>query len=193
MLKIVAGISGLLSQVVAVIILVVVLVKSPWFRWLEHNLSILGVEGSARVLFNVGIGIAGILGIVFAVGLRDSVVSGGSVGWVGIVSLALGSAALAVIGLVPRTTALPHNIATVAFFVLIALAVCLVGVQFLLEGRLVGGILSIAAAVFIIGFQVIPWPTEGGAIPQLLSCVPWSVWTLVFSVRLLVGGLGSSA
>jgi hypothetical membrane protein len=193
MLKIVAGISGLLSQVVAVATLVFVLIKSPWFRWLEHNLSILGVEGSARVLFNVGIGIAGILGIVLAVGLWDCVGSGGSAGGVGIVSLALGSTALAVIGLVPRTTALPHNIATVAFFVLIALAVCLVGVQFLLEGRMVGGILSIAATVFIIGFQVIPWPTEGGAIPQLLSCVPWSVWTLVFSVRLLVGDLGSSA
>jgi hypothetical membrane protein len=193
MLKIVAGISGLLSQVVAVATLVFVLIKSPWFRWLEHNLSILGVEGSARVLFNVGIGIAGILGIVFAVGLKDSVVSGGSVGWVGIVSLALGSAALAVIGLVPRTTALPHNIATVAFFVLIALAVCLVGVQFIMGGRLVGRILSIAAAVFIIGFQVFPWPTEGGAIPQLLSCVPWSAWTLVFAVRLLVGGLEGTA
>ena len=76
---------------------------------------------------------------------------------------------------------------------LIALAVCLVGVQFIMGGRLVGGVLSITAAVLIIGLQVFPWPMEGGAIPQLLSCVPWSAWTLVFSVRLLTGGLEGGA
>ena len=193
MLQNMAGISGLLSQVVAIGTLAVVLARSPWFRWLEQNLSVLGVEGSARVLFNVGIGVAGILGIVFAIGLGRSSVASGTVGWVGIISLALGSAALAIIGLVPRTTELPHNIATVAFFVLIALAVCLVGIQFIAGGRLVGGVLSIAAAVLIIGLQVFPWPMEGGAIPQLLSCVPWSAWTLVFSVGLLTGGLEGGA
>jgi hypothetical membrane protein len=188
MLQNMAGISGLLSQVVAIGTLAVVLARSPWFRWLEQNLSILGVEGSARMLFNVGIGVAGILGIVFAIGLGRSSVAAGTVGWVGILSLALGSAALAIIGLVPRTLSLPHNIATVAFFVLIALALCLIGIQFVMGGRLVGGILSIAAVVVIVGFQVVPWPTEGGAIPQLLSCVPWSAWTLIFSIRLLACG-----
>jgi hypothetical membrane protein len=170
---------------VAIGTLAVVLARSPWFRWLEQNLSVLGVEGSARVLFNVGIGAAGILGIVFAIGLGRSALAAGAVGWVGIISLALSSAALAIIGLVPRTVSLPHNIATVAFFVLIALAFCLIGIQFIMGGRLVGGILSIAAVIVIIGFQVVPWPTGGGAVPQLLSCVPWSAWSLVFSIRLL--------
>ena len=48
------------------------------------------------------------------------------------------------------------------------------------------GLLSLIAGSLIIALYLIPWPWNGGAIPQLLFCLPWSLWTVVFGVGLLV-------
>jgi hypothetical protein len=47
-------------------------------------------------------------------------------------------------------------------------------------------VLSLAAVVLIAAFQLVPWPWDGGAISQLLSVLPWSLWIIAFSIRLLI-------
>jgi hypothetical protein len=48
------------------------------------------------------------------------------------------------------------------------------------------GLVSLTAGFLIIAFMLVPWPWSGGAISQLLFCLPWSLWTILFGVVLLL-------
>jgi len=185
MLTAVGGISGIASQVVGFAFLTLSIYNSPWFIWTEHDLSFFGAEGSATRLFNSGVVIAGILSLIFATGLWWSPLSNRWLGRIAIACLILGSAALSATGTFPRNIVIPHNIASLAFFTCIAIAIFLFGLDAITGGSVIWGWLSIIAAVLMVAFQQFPWPWTGGAIPQLLSCLPWSLWTVALAVRLL--------
>ena len=89
-------------------------------------------------------------------------------------------------GIFPRTIDLPHNLATVAFFVFMALALLLIGMVALATSRIAPGLLSLAAGLLMVIVQPVPWPWSGAAIPQLLSCLPWALWMIIFGAGLLV-------
>ena len=185
MLRRIAGLCGIASPLVGLTVLLVAISRSPWFSWTENHISVLGVEGSATALFNWGLILTGVLSLIFALGLGRSLPSGRS-GRLATVCLILGSMAIAAMGVFPRTIDLPHNLAPIAFLVFIALALLLIGVTALATSRTVPGLLSLAAGLLIVIIQPVPWPWSGGAIPQLLACLPWSLWTIVFGVGLLV-------
>ena len=184
-LRRIAGVCGTTSQLVAITTLLVAISGSPWFSWTESHISVLGVEGSAATLFNLGLVLTGVLSLIFAIGLRQSLLSS-RLGQLGMVSLILGSIAISAMGIFPRTIDLPHDSASIAFFVFIILAFLLIGVAAITASQLKWGLLSLTAGVLIIAFWLVPWPWSGGAIPQLLFCLPWSLWTIVFGVGLLV-------
>lgn len=186
MLITIGGISGIASQVVGLVFLFLSISRSPWFSWTEHDLSFLGVEGSATRLFNSGLIIAGLLSLIFAVSLWWSPLSHRWLGKLSIACLVLGSAALSATGALPRNIVTPHNIASLSFFILIAVAIFLFGVEAITARSMAWGWLSIIAAVLIIVFQQIPWTWTGGAIPQQLSCLPWSGWTVALAVSMLI-------
>ncbi len=181
----VAGVCGITSQLVGLTALLVAVSSSPWFRWTENNISVLGVEGSATTLFNTGLILSGVLSLIFAIGLGQSLLSS-RLGRLGVVSLILGSMAISAMGIFPRTINLPHNLASIAFFMFITLALLLVGVAVITASQMRWGLPSLMAGVLIIAFQLVPWPWSGGAIPQLLFCLLWSLWTIAFGVGLLV-------
>ncbi len=192
MLNVIVGIAGIASQAVGLASLVATISMSPWFVWTEHDLSFCGVEGSATKIFNSGLIIAGLLSLVFAAGLWGSPFSARWPGKLSIACLALGSAGLSATGICPRTMVLPHNIASLSFFVFTAAAICLFGLEVLTGGSVVWGWLSIIAAVIMVTLQQFPWPWTGRAIPQMLSASLWSLWTIAVAVRLLTSleGLG---
>ena len=185
MLRRIAGVCGIVSQLVGLVVLLMVISSSPWFSWTESNLSVLGINGSATTLFNSGLILIGFLSLIFAIGLRKNLLSS-RLGKLGIVSLILGSIALSATGIFPEIIDLPHDLASVAFFVFITLALLLIGVAAVTASQMKWGLLSITAGVLIIALRLVPWPWGGGAIPQLLFCLPWSLWTVVFGVGLLV-------
>ena len=186
MLRRTAGICGIASQLAILTVMLVVIYSSPWFSWTEDNISILGVQGSAVAVFNCGLILTGVLSLIFAIGLRKSLLSS-RLGQLGIASLILGSLAFSAMGIFPLSIDLPHDLASIAFFVFVILAFLLVGVAAMSASQVSWGLLSLSAVVIIIVFRLIPWPWSGGAIPQLLFCLPWSVWTLVFGIGLLTG------
>ncbi len=186
MLRRISGVCGIASQVTGLISLLIAVSMSPWFSWTENYLSVLGVEGSAITLFNAGVILTGILSLVFAIGLWKSLLSGRLLGFLGMVSLVLGSLAFSGTGIFPRSTGMPHDSASLAFFLFISLAIFLIGIRVTTPSQKKWGVLSLAAVVLIAAFQLIPWPWDGGAIPQLLSVLPWSLWIIVFSIRLLI-------
>ena len=184
MLRRVSGSCGVISQLLVLTIILVTIFNSPWFSWTEYDISVLGVEGSMTALFNWGLILTGLIHLVFVIGLSKSL----PLGWLGRlggVSLLLGSVALSAVGVFPRTLDVPHDAASIAFYVLIALALLLVGVAAIRSSRMLVGWLSLTAGVVTIVFLQVPWPWSGGAIEQLLSCLPWSLWTIVFGVRMV--------
>ena len=181
-----AGVCGIASQVIALVILLVAVYQFPWFSWTEQDLSILGVEGPAATLFNSGLIITGALSLIFALGLAKSLLSGRFPGRLGVVSLFLGSAALSATGIFPETNVISHNFASIAFLIFISIAILFIGIRALAVWSKIWGVLSITAAILIVAFQQAPWPWSGAAIPQLLSCWLWSWWTTAFAIRLLV-------
>ena len=186
MLRRVAGVCGITSQSVGLISLLATVSMSPWFSWTGNHLSVLGVKGSATTLFNFGLILTGVLSLIFAIGLGKNPLSRRLLGQLGVASLVLGSVALSAMGAFPRTTGLPHNLASLAFFLFIPLAISLIGIGIISTSQKIWGALSLMAAILIVVFQLVPWPWSGGAIPQLLSVLSWSLWTIAFGVRLLM-------
>ena len=185
MLRRIAGVCGITSQLVALIVLLVVISSSPWFSWTENELSDLGSVGSATTLFNLGYILTGVLSLIFAIGLGQSLLSS-RLGQLGAVSLILGSMMIPAIGIFPRTFVLLHNSASMAALVFIIMALLLIGVAAVTTSQMKWGLLSLTIVALIIVVRLVPWPLSGGAIQQLLISLPWSLWTIVFGVRLLI-------
>ena len=185
MLRRVSGACGIASQLVLLIVIVVVISNSPWFSWAEKGISVLGVGGSKALLFNWGLILTGLLSLIFAIGLRKSLPSS-LLGKLGITSLLLCSIAISATGIFPRSIDLPHDLASIAFFVLTNMALLLVGVAAVTARQMRWGLMSLTAAVLMVTLQLAPWPWGGGAIKQVVSCLPWSLWTIVFGVELLM-------
>ena len=186
MLKSIAGGCGITSQLVGLMVLLGTISSSPWFSWTKNYLSVLGIRGATTTLFNSGLILTGVLSLMFAIGLRKSLLSGQQLGQLGMISLILGSGAFSAIGIFPRTTGFPHNCASIAFFIFVYLAIFLIGIMDMTASQKIWGFLSLTACAVVIAFRLVPWPWSGGAIPQLLSCLPWSLWTIAFGVRLLM-------
>lgn len=186
MLRKIAGVCGIASQFVALAILLFAVLKSPWFSWTENDISVLGVNGSATTLVNSGFILTGVLSLIFAIGLRRNLLTS-RLGQSGMASLVLGSIMISAIGIFPRTIGLPHDVASVAAYIFITLALFLVGVSALTASHIVWGLLSLAGSVIMVVFQLVPWPWSGGSIPQLLISLPWSILTIILGVGLLLG------
>ena len=129
MLRKVAGVCGISSQAIGLVSLLIVVSMSPWFSWTENYLSVLGIKGSATRLFNSGLILTGVLSAIFAIGLGRSLLLDGLLGQLGMASLILSSAALSIMGIFPRSTDIPHNVASLVFFLFISLAIFLIGIR----------------------------------------------------------------
>ena len=182
----ITGVCGIISQLVGLTALFVAAISnSPWFSWTENHISVFGVEGSAKTLFNGGLILAGIFSLIFAIGLGRCLLSG-RLGQLAMVSLILGSIAVFDMGVFPRTFDFMHGASTVAFYVCIIVALILAGAAAITASQIIWGLLSITAAVFVAALLLIPGPLAGGAVSQLLAYLPWSLWTIAIGVMLLV-------
>jgi len=181
----ITGVCGIISQLVGITALVVVIFNAPWFSWTKDHMSALGVEGSAKMIYNGGLILVGIFSLIFVIGLGRCLLSG----WLGqsaMVFFILGSAAVFTMGAFPRTFDFAHGASTVAFYVCIIVALILAGAAAITASQIIWGLLSITAAVFVAALLLIPGPLAGGAISQLLAYLPWSLWTIALGVMLLV-------
>ncbi|MBA7475693.1 hypothetical protein ES707_11066 [subsurface metagenome] len=79
-----------------------------------------------------------------------------------------------------------HGASTAAFFVCITLALLLIGVAAIIASQMTWGLLSITAGVLVAAPQLVLGPLSGGAIVQVLSYPPWSLWMIAFGIMLLV-------
>ncbi len=179
----IAGLCGIAAPLVAFSCIFIAISLSPWFNWSANALSDLGVREGAWV-FNSGLITAGVLSMVFAAGLwmafKEQVI-----GRAGVVLFFIDAFALFGIGVFSEAAGAIHMYFSVAFFVLFPLSLLLLSAGAIVAGSLKFGSFTIAAGVV----AAIPWAFswDGVAIPETISALAASVWSVAQGVRLYLG------
>jgi len=179
----IAGLCGVATPVVAFLCIFLAISLSPWFSWSANALSDLGV-GEAAPVFNSGLMAGGILTMVFAAGLSMAF-RGRALGRVGAVLLFFDAIALFGIGLFSEAAGVIHLYFSVAFFVLFPISLFLLGASAIVAGSKKFGIFTIAAGIL----AALPWAFswEGVAIPETISALVASTWSVTQGARLYLG------
>lgn len=176
----IAGICGILIPIVIFSFIGLAISSSPWFRWTQHALSDLGVEGISAIFFNSGMILGGILAFIFSLGLIKILSKR-----TGAYLFSLSSLSLIGIGLFPETIDIAHFITSAAFFTLLALSLLAIGLslkqdqfeRFMGSLALLFALVALSSALFLI-----PW--EGIAIPESFACFPAFIWCMIFGLKM---------
>ena len=180
----VSGVSGVVTPIIAFTFILLAITYSPQFSWTENALSDLGVqEGVTAVLFNSGLIIGGILTLVFALGLF-LFLRGKILGRIGAIILILDALALSAIGIFPENVKPAHFYASVAFFVLAPVSMFFFGVAFMRMSKIKLGLFTFLAAVAAVLVWTISFG-EGIAIPEALSALSSSTWSIVLGFKMI--------
>ncbi len=115
-----SGLCGVLAPVIGLTCIGMAVLISPWFSWTENYLSDLGgfpgdrpiwaAHGTASIIFNIGLIVAGVLGVLFVLGLRKNHLLDSPLGNIGIIFYFLDACALIGIGIFPETTGPPPHL-----------------------------------------------------------------------------------
>jgi hypothetical membrane protein len=197
----VSGACGILTPILAFTCIFLAINYAPEFSWTENALSDLGVmPGATAPLFNFGLIVSGVLGFIFATSLLRAmrffeVFSADGKphillykGLGGALFFSAACLALIAIGVFPENVRYLHTFASVAFFVLLIIALGRLGIGFLQAKQK-----SWAAFTLLLGVvAAAPWLllfvvryVSGVAIPELISAVAGGLWAAVFGFKML--------
>jgi hypothetical membrane protein len=184
----VSGICGILAPIIAFACIILAIVFYPQFSWTNDALSDLGIApGTTAIFFNSGLVISGFLVILFGTGL-PALFGNRLLGKISVSFFIIGAVALFAIGAFPESAEPMHYYASVAFFVLLSISMLLISATFLLAARRKIGsftflVAVVAAAVWIAQFSV--RFVRGPAIPETVSALSGSVWSVVLGFNML--------
>jgi len=176
----VAGMCGVFIPVVIFTSLGVSIASSPWFTWTQHAFSDLGIQENTAALFNYGMIFGGILALVFSFGLMRVLTNK-----LGAYVLALSSLALIGIGVFPETIFTLHFLTSASFFILLAIALFIIGLtsRYSSFERNIG-LLAIALVIIAIGSTVFLFHFDGIAITEALCCFPAFIWCSIVGMKM---------
>lgn len=176
------GGNGILTPVIAFTFIALSILTYPRFSWINNALSDLGiVPGTTATLFNFGLYVSGLLILIFSIGLYKYL-NKNIIGKIGAIIFAAASLALEGIGWAPENLHPFHYYFSVAFFSLVPISLLVIAGYFssLRQNRLAVFTLVIAilgATMWVLYFLIHYVP--GVAIPEALSAIVGSVWTIV--------------
>lgn len=181
-------ICGILATIVPFTCILLAIFSYHAFSWTENALSDLGViSGVTSVLFNSGLIAGGLLAFAFAAGLYITL-KRKVVGRAGASVFAVATLAMIAIGVFPENLKPMHYYASVTFFALFPLSMLVISVAFAAIGKLKIGLFTFLMAIF----AAIVWaaqfslrPFSGVAIPETLSALSVSAWSIVLSFTML--------
>jgi hypothetical membrane protein len=184
----ITALCGVLTPIVAFACIALAILYYPPFSWTENALSDLGIQaGATAPLFNFGLIISGILALIFATG-SYLLLGQKMTGKLGAFTFILATLALVAIGIFPENIKPNHYYASVAFFALVPLSMILLTASLLAERKVKTGLFTlltaiVAATPWILYFSV--HFVKGVAIPEMISGVSTSVWTIVLSFQMV--------
>jgi hypothetical membrane protein len=185
----ISGACGILTPIVAFTFILLAILNFPQFSWTENALSDLGVqEGVTATLFNSGLMIGGILLLVFLSGLF--VLQKTMLSRIGVFMSVLAALALVAIGTFPESVEPTHYYVSVAFFLLLPVSMLVIGAAFLLTAKVKMGVFTFLVAIVAALVWVMQWTIGFGsnvAIPETLSALSASTWSIVLGFKMLRG------
>ena len=181
------GVAGILTPILAFTFISLAILTYPEFSWVDNALSDLGVvPGVTSTLFNFGLFASGLFSLNFAVGLYK--LSKNVLGKIGAIIFFLAGMALEGIAVANENVRPFHFAFSVAFFVLMPIALLVFYGHFLKTSQKRLGVFTWLVA----GVAFLPWVLQftvlnfsGVAIPEAISAAAGSVWTLVLSYKML--------
>ncbi len=183
----ITGACGLLAPFIAYMFIAIsIIINRSWFNWADYALSHLGEVGTSyNYIFNAGLIIAGILGIIFVFGLLEYVED--ITGYYGVVFIGAGMVFLILVGLFPMGRG-PHFWVSVLFFITSLSGITAFGVDQIWDlvepvwGTFI--LSSVVLSIATVGLvTTIPYEI-GAAIPEFIGTIPIMQFTLVFGARM---------
>lgn len=179
-----AGLCGIAGPIVTILIILITIYYSPWFRWTENALSDLGVygNGDAAILFNSSLIFCGVFTFIFALGLRKFL-EARLAGHAGTACFILASIALCGIGIFPENVGIIHLYLSIAFFVLSPISLSLISLALIKMpnnrklGMVIFGLSICSAAVWLM-------PRNGAAIPEIIASTAGGISTVLLGAKL---------
>lgn len=180
---------GIVAPVFAFTCILIAIATYPSFSWTNNALSDLGVvSGVTGPVFNFGLYVSGLLVLGFAVFGLYNYLGERWVGKAGSLVFAAAGLALMGIGFAPENRVPYHYLFSVAFFVLLPIALLIITAVFALERRVrmawfTLAVAVVAALVWILyfAFHYVP----GVAIPEAVSALAGSVWAEVLGYKMV--------
>lgn len=177
------GICGMLAPIIVYIFTGISILIHPGFDWSSDALSKLGAVGTSyNNIFNFGLMIGGIAGLIFTFAIFRFVETKGGI--VGVSLFGAGVVCLILVGVFPQGNT-PHVYVSLLFFILSLAGMIILGVDQLWDfTEAIWGIF-ILSSVILIGISLfIVYKDIGTAMLEFLSSIPIVLFLLVFGARL---------
>ena len=159
------------SALALVLAILASLALSPWFSYYNTSLSELGntqTNGNVALVFDVGLALAGLLMLAFAVLVSSRTPDHRAFVWT--VPLAVTAIDLAMVGVFPENTpGSVHRVVSAVLFLMISVTMLAHGFLSLALGPRRVGSIALALGLFNAFIWVTTWPWSG-------VVNPWSVW-----------------
>ena len=181
--------SGIISPIIGFTCIFTAIASDNGFSWTNNALSDLGViSGITGLVFNFGLFASGLLAFNFAIFGLFIYFRKIFVGKLGACVFAAGSLALIAIGVFNENYSPTHYLVSVSFFLLMPIALFIITCTFLLKHQA-----KMAVFTILIGFAAsLPWIAQFAfsyvpnvAIPELISGLAVSAWTIVLGIKML--------
>lgn len=181
------GLCGIAQPVLTLVMVFSATIISPWFRWDTNALSELGA-GEVSLLFNSAMWFGGVLGFIFALGLRRYLV-GNRHGNAGSFLIMVGSVCLALVGVFTITDLATHAIVALSYFLLVPIGLILIGfgdernvtrkLSLVTGTAALVAILVLPVVIFFLPFKV------GFAVPEMTHGLIIAIWMIFMGTKLL--------
>ena len=166
---------GLAAAINAWIFIYISISVNPWFDLYRDALSDLGtLDANQPWIYNVGLMISGALLILYTVYLVYT--SNNKVEVVGSGYIAIAGIFLALIGIFPGGTR-PHVFVSTYFFVQMGIAIFLMGLGALKDGRVFYGSTSIFIFLFMLLGSPLNWPSV--ALLEVYEVILLDIWVIL--------------
>jgi hypothetical membrane protein len=181
--------TGIAAPILAFVCILTSVTSYPKFSWTKNALSDLGISpGITGSLFNFGLYASGFLGLYFALFGLFSFLGNSWVGKIGSSLFAATSMALISIGVFNESFQGIHFAVSIVFFVLAPISMFVITWAFLLAHQTKMAIFTVligiaAALPWIFQFTINFVPNV--AVPEFLSGLAISIWTVTLSVKMI--------
>lgn len=182
-----AGISGIVSSTLPLIMILASTVLEKSFSWNKNALSDIGVSEQA-LLFNSALILGGLLNLLFAVGLRSYL---DKTRWlkIGVSLVIISSISLALVGVFTENYNIIHGLVALGYLLLTPSGLICIGLG--AKSHQIGKVslvLGITALLAVLGLPIITVVANlqiGFAVPEFLESLALSIWTFWVSLKLL--------